>query len=178
MEKFIWVFVIVIEVICAFGCASIMKEKGRSYAAGWWIGLALGPFGFIIANCKSNATYEHSKYVESLQYQYDENGIAVRHDVEKHLGWKCICGRVHENHEKTCLCGCTIQDAVGPAEIPGLLKDKTSDEKTKEVEKEIIEPTREPGENEWLCFNCKTINSNEKKSCYYCGAIKDREPYR
>ncbi len=171
-------FLIVVEKVgSAFGCAHIMKKKGRSYAGGWWIGMAIGGFGFIIVCNKSDISYQHSQYVQSLHYQYDENGVVIR--PNQHNGWKCLCGRIHRDYEGTCICGCNKLDAAELVFIENTppVTVKTINNGTEKIADKPNLSLQELKEDEWLCSNCEHINNIEKKSCYYCGAIKDRMMY-
>lgn len=120
-----WLFYLIIleKIGSAFGCAHIMKKKGRSYAGGWWIGMAIGAYGFIIVCNKLDAA--------ELVFIENTPPVTVK--------------TINNGTEKI-------------ADKPNL-------------------PLQELKEDEWICSNCEHINNIEKKSCYYCGAIKDRMMY-
>lgn len=203
-----YILAIFIELVLCFVGGERMKEKGRSFGAGFALVFFLGIIGIIIINCFSDET-EHYSYDA---YKSNENLLEKLKTDEEPLipvnGWRCSCGKVNESYVGTCSCGCdrygeNIHKSVPVVKTPETNAEKNDEEyqmnlliKYKELfdmgaisedefnfqRKRILEniETEEKNEvedvsvNGWTCPNCQHENQQNRKSCYYCGAIKDK----
>jgi hypothetical protein len=65
----VWIFVLLMWALCAFGGAKIMEGKGRSAGAGVALGLLFGLFGVLACACFSktlNKKAEEAAYLRSI----------------------------------------------------------------------------------------------------------------
>ena len=166
--EWLYILVIVEKFASAFWCAHIMRKKGRSYVGGWWIGMGLGAFGFIIVCNKSDKSYSSG---DEVAYNSFVNG--------SNYSWKCMCGRINEVKSRMCICGCAREDAVELIYNKLIYNDKKIEENNSVISNTTENVTAvEVKDDEWLCPNCNHANSNDKASCYYCGAIKEIVMYQ
>lgn len=202
------ILILFFDLALCFGGGQIMKEKGRSFGAGFALVFFLGVVGLIIAGCLSD---ESNNYDYATNKDLHEKLKTDEADEEPPIpvnGWRCSCGKANESYVGTCSCGRdrydeNVHKSVPVIKVPEINNEKNEEEyqmdlliKYKELfdmgaisedefnfqKKRILESIESEEKieeedvsvNGWTCSNCQHVNQQSRRSCYYCGAIKDK----